>query len=746
MPKSLSRLPAPHAHRARTSTTTSTTSASATGSASRRGVEHAARGADGVWEVDARRRRDARATTRCSSPTATTGTRAGPSRRSPARTTFEGVQMHSHDYVDNPIFARQERRRARDGQLRDGHRGRGVATSPSDTYLAARRGAWIIPKYLFGTPDRPARDDPRDPVRGPPADHPGDAARSTSGDMERYGLPKPDHQLRRGAPDDLRTTSSTASPTATITPKPNIARARRATRVVLRRRQRGARPTSSSTAPATRSRSRSSTRTSSRRPTTTCRCSGASSTPTSPNVVLHRAAAAARRDHAARRGAGRSGSATTCAASTRCRRAARAARRHRATSARRCSSATSPPSATRCRSTSTTTCTTLAQERKARRASAPARPGFALPVPRARRRAARGRRVTRRRRRRRQARGDQGRQPRGDPRRGARGLRRARLRRGERARHRPPHRPRVGHVLQLLPRQGVGASARSSTRSRAEVRGARARRARAARRRSRTFVARRLTARTSPSSSRTALTFELLRRNAGHDPRDVRRAVARRGHRRAARRPARRRSPPGCCPPHDAELHGRRDGRRRASRSASACSTAASPTSRPRSRSRRRSSSPGLERLGTAERRERSSERPFLDWRVPSVLPPQPPRVQLPDLLARAAPTGRRPRPRAAPRAAPRRGTSASARSAAGAAARRGPASCAAWRASADDGFDIRPRPGPARDAPTRSCSPRSWRFAAARLDELAARAAGPLARGRTRPRAPPRRRSGWPS
>ena len=96
---------------------------------------------------------DARATTRCSSPTATTGTRAGPSRRSPARR-FDGradalARLHGRRPDELP---RQARRRARDGQLGDGHRGRGVATSPSDVYLAARRGAHVIPKYLFGKP------------------------------------------------------------------------------------------------------------------------------------------------------------------------------------------------------------------------------------------------------------------------------------------------------------------------------------------------------------------------------------------------------------------------------------------------------------------------------------------------------------------------------------------------------------------------------------------------------------------
>ena len=57
---------------------------------------------------------------------------------------------------------------------------------------------------------------------------------------------------------------------------------------------------------------------------------------------------------------------------------------------------------------------------------------------------------------RRAARADEGGEPRGDRGRGARRVRRARVRGRRRARHRPPHRAGLGHVLQLLPRQGGG--------------------------------------------------------------------------------------------------------------------------------------------------------------------------------------------------------------------------------------------------------------------------------------------------
>ena len=38
-------------------------------------------------------------------------------------------------------------------------------TSPSDTYLAARQGVWIIPKYVFGKPVDQLRNDPRVPFK-----------------------------------------------------------------------------------------------------------------------------------------------------------------------------------------------------------------------------------------------------------------------------------------------------------------------------------------------------------------------------------------------------------------------------------------------------------------------------------------------------------------------------------------------------------------------------------------------------
>ena len=253
------------------------------------------------------------ATTPCSSPTATTGTRAGPSRRSPGdvrRPRDALAPLHRHPtssaasasscsawatarwtspsrpaYVADARLPRRAPRRARHPQvpLRQAARP-ALAAGQARRRLADPRIPYAVRRRLLEK-----------------------AVEKQVGNMERYGLPEARPPPRRGPPDGLRTTSSIASPTATITPKPNIAGSQ-GDRVQFADGTRRSRPTSSSTAPATRSRSRSSTRTSSRRPTTTCRSSAASSTPTSPSVFFLGAAAAARRDHAARRGAGRTGS------------------------------------------------------------------------------------------------------------------------------------------------------------------------------------------------------------------------------------------------------------------------------------------------------------------------------------------------------------------------------------------------------------------------------------------------------
>ena len=205
--------------------------------------------------------------------------------------------------------------------------------------LAARRGAHVIPKYLFGRPLDQLGAVAADPVSRSAAG----ASRAMLTARRRAtwsatACPSPTTASARRTRRSP-TTSSTALAHGEITPKPNIARARGRPRA-LRRRHESSRPTSSSTARATRSRSRSSTR-----PDRRAGQRPAALPPRLPpddrRRVLRRAAAAARRDHAARRGAVGSGSPTTSPARTRCPDRAGAAGRHGARARARCSSATS---------------------------------------------------------------------------------------------------------------------------------------------------------------------------------------------------------------------------------------------------------------------------------------------------------------------------------------------------------------------------------------------------------------------
>ena len=107
-----------------TSTPTSTTSASATRSASRPRVEHAERGADGIWELDADDGRDER----YDALLVANGHHWNPRWPEPAlprrATRSRATQMHAHDYVDNEELAGKDVVVLGHGQQRDGHRGR----------------------------------------------------------------------------------------------------------------------------------------------------------------------------------------------------------------------------------------------------------------------------------------------------------------------------------------------------------------------------------------------------------------------------------------------------------------------------------------------------------------------------------------------------------------------------------------------------------------------------------------------
>ncbi len=158
--------------------------------------------------------------TRCSSPTGITGTRAGRNPRIPARRRSRGTQIHAHSYVDNSIF---EGRSAVIVGM--GNSAMDIAVESSyvarQTYLSARQGVWIVPKYMFGRPTDQIRNDPRIPFRLRQRVVQAMIA-SYMGPPERYGLPKPNHRFGHAHPTVSGRILDRIQH-GTITPKPNIA-------------------------------------------------------------------------------------------------------------------------------------------------------------------------------------------------------------------------------------------------------------------------------------------------------------------------------------------------------------------------------------------------------------------------------------------------------------------------------------------------------------------------------------------
>ncbi|HEX2016908.1 MAG TPA: NAD(P)-binding domain-containing protein [Solirubrobacteraceae bacterium] len=186
------------------------------------GVQHAIRGSEGIWEVTLEggevRHYDAVAVAN--------GHHWDPRWPEPAfpgSEDFAGVQMHAHAYVDNSDLVDRDV-----VVLGMGNSAMDIAVESSyvarHTYLAARRGAWVVPKYLGGRPaDRrhPILSNPRIPfaLRRMVITA---AVKSQVGDMENYGLPRPDHKFGEAHP----TVSGRILDRiihGTITPKPNIA-------------------------------------------------------------------------------------------------------------------------------------------------------------------------------------------------------------------------------------------------------------------------------------------------------------------------------------------------------------------------------------------------------------------------------------------------------------------------------------------------------------------------------------------
>jgi len=139
----------------------------------------------------------------------------------PGSDTFQGVQMHAHEYVDNTDMAGKDV-----VVLGMGNSGMDIAVEASyvagDTYLAARRGAWIVPKYIFGRPTDQLPNDPRIPFKiRRRVMH--QLVKAYVGSPEKYGLPKPDHGFGEAHPT-ISGRILDRIQHGRVTPKPNIDR------------------------------------------------------------------------------------------------------------------------------------------------------------------------------------------------------------------------------------------------------------------------------------------------------------------------------------------------------------------------------------------------------------------------------------------------------------------------------------------------------------------------------------------
>jgi cation diffusion facilitator CzcD-associated flavoprotein CzcO len=156
-------------------------------------VEHARRGDDGVWTVTL----DSGETRTYDALAVANGHHWDPRWPEPAFPgEFNGKQMHAHYYVDNEDF--------RDKNVLVvgiGNSAMDIAVESSfvarNTFLSSRRGAYILPKYLFG---RPLDQIGVNSLTGKLPWGFRQAILSTMyrvgvGKVQDYGLPEPDHKL-----------------------------------------------------------------------------------------------------------------------------------------------------------------------------------------------------------------------------------------------------------------------------------------------------------------------------------------------------------------------------------------------------------------------------------------------------------------------------------------------------------------------------------------------------------------------
>jgi dimethylaniline monooxygenase (N-oxide forming) len=183
------------------------------------GIERAARDATGTWELTTEHGE----TERYDALLVANGHHWNPRMPEPAfpgSDTTKIEQLHAHGYTSD-----EQLRGRKVVVLGMGNSAMDIAVESSyvaqSTYLAARRGAWITPKYLFGKPADQLKNDPRLPFR---------LRRALIeriiiaqvGRPEQYGLQKPDHRFGEAHPTVSGRILDRIGH-GTITPKPNIA-------------------------------------------------------------------------------------------------------------------------------------------------------------------------------------------------------------------------------------------------------------------------------------------------------------------------------------------------------------------------------------------------------------------------------------------------------------------------------------------------------------------------------------------
>jgi cation diffusion facilitator CzcD-associated flavoprotein CzcO len=133
--------------------------------------------------------------------------------------TFAGLEMHAHDYK-----TKEQLRGKRVVVVGMGNSAMDIAVEASEvavrTFLAARRGVHIVPKYIFGRPLDQIVTSARIPfaLRQRAAEL---ALKLAVGDVTRYGLPAPDHRLLEAHPTISGRILDRLGHGA-ITPKPNV--------------------------------------------------------------------------------------------------------------------------------------------------------------------------------------------------------------------------------------------------------------------------------------------------------------------------------------------------------------------------------------------------------------------------------------------------------------------------------------------------------------------------------------------